>query len=105
MAKKKDDSAVVEENRALKKKIKKMNEPKGIANALTKEKTEIVIPDNVLIEREIRRYVKKSGGFRKNLPGDSLDRAKSLLGKAGRPYKKDEKPEWDVTVEVPGMIT
>ena len=113
MAKKKevDESAIAAENRVLRKNIEKLEKPKGIPNAQTKKKEVVVIPDKVLVEREIRKYVKRSGGFRKKLSGDDLDRAKYLLGKAGRPYKKanegekQEGPKWNTDIQVPGMVT
>jgi len=105
MAKKVDESAIAAENRVLRKNLEIATKPKGIPNALVRKKEVVVLPDKVLLEQEIRKYVKRSGGFRKKLDGDSLDRAKYLLGKAGRPYVKDEKPQWNIDVEVPGMVT
>jgi len=53
----------------------------------------------IAVERDLRRYVKSTGGFRKNL--HSLDRkhGEELLVLLGR-----EHPAWDEAVVVPGMF-
>ncbi len=43
------------------------------------------------LERAIRKYVKKGGGFRKGLPEEDIKRAKKLLKRAGR------EDGWDTT--------
>jgi len=101
----KNESAVAAENRVLRDQVKNLKKPKGIPNAQKREKEVVVIPDEVLLEREIRKFVKRAGGFRKGLTGDQLDRAKKLLAKAGRPYKKEEVPRWDKAIQVPGIAT
>lgn len=51
-----------------------------------------------MLERELRRYVKRSGGFRKNLPKSHKEVAKRIMKKLGR-----KKPEWDNNIVVAGL--
>lgn len=46
--------------------------------------------DLVSCERELRKYVRRDGGFRKDLPEESKKRAKQILKLLGR-----KKLEWD----------
>jgi hypothetical protein len=48
-------------------------------------------PSDEEIELEIRRYVKRNGGFRKDLPEDDIKRAQKLLKRLGR-----SEPSWDL---------
>ena len=50
------------------------------------------------LEREIRRYVKKSGGFRKDLNPQDQKRAVALLAIIGR-----RSITWDLSIHVPGF--
>jgi len=50
------------------------------------------------VEREIRRYIKRSGGFRKGLSKAGKMEAKRLLKIAGRKELK-----WDLDIVVPGI--
>ena len=52
------------------------------------------------LERELRRYVKKSGGFRKGLPKEDEKKARKIMKRLGR-----KKLEWDLTILVPGFET
>lgn len=52
----------------------------------------------VALEREIRRYVKKSGGFRKDLNPQDQKWAVALLAIIGR-----RSLSWDVSIHVPGF--
>ena len=99
MAKKSQKSKIAE----LEAENKKLKAPKGIPSARVVKKVIKEVPDEVLLEREIRKYVKRSGGFKKDLPGDKMDRAKKLLGKAGRPYEKGVVPIWDDSIVVEGI--
>lgn len=51
-----------------------------------------------MLERELRRYVKRDGGFRKNLPKEKMEVAKRIMKKLGR-----EKPEWDPSIVIFGV--
>lgn len=55
--------------------------------------------DAACVEREIRRYIKKPGGYRKDLPEPQKERADYLLGLANR------KPEdgWDESILLHGF--
>jgi hypothetical protein len=61
------------------------------------------------LEREIRRYVKRNGGFRRNLHPDDKAKALELLEKDKKWSTRkqgrsgDRKPEhgWDETIHVP----
>jgi len=60
------------------------------------------------VEREIRRYVKKNGGLKKNLPAGDAARAKSLLKIANGLLPKGSKPRtvddgWNIGIVVPGF--
>ena len=62
------------------------------------QQDEPVDEKTVGLERELRRYVKRTGGFRKDLsPGDTK-KAEAIMKELDR-----EKPEWDVTIIVPGF--
>jgi len=100
--------------------IKEMKRPKGIASvintdgtikrpdeafqesmpsAMSKSKPEdLTIPERNAVERELRRFIKRSGGFRKNLAKDLQERAEKLMVVIGR-----KKPEWDFTIDIPGF--
>jgi len=77
---------------------------------IKKEKGKFIVPakapvekaecsdEAVELEREIRRYVKKSGGFRADMADAGIRRAKQLLKKAGR-----TEPVWNHKIAVPGM--
>jgi hypothetical protein len=54
-------------------------------------------PEVTSLEREIRRYVKKSGGFRTDLSPAAKREAQRLLRKAGR-----NEPVWNTRISVPG---
>ena len=49
------------------------------------------------LERELRRYIKRSGGFRKDLSSTAKKRAEAIMEKLGRKEKK-----WDFNIVVPG---
>ena len=51
-----------------------------------------------MMERELRRYVKRNGGFRKGLPSAHKEVALRLMKKLGR-----KKPEWDKSIVLPGL--
>lgn len=51
-----------------------------------------------MLERELRRYVKRSGGFRKNLSKPHKEVAKRIMKQLGR-----KEPEWDTSIEVFGV--
>jgi hypothetical protein len=71
-----------------------------------KAKTSVGRPrkrDKVDIERDIRRYVKKSGGYKKGLSDEDMLRAQKVLREAGRLPAEGERPQWDMNVPVPGI--
>ena len=49
--------------------------------------------NDVSIETEIRKYVKRTGGLRKGLTNFDIKEAYRLIKKAGR-----TKPEWDESI-------
>lgn len=51
-----------------------------------------------MLERELRRYVKRSGGFRKNLSKSHEETAKRIMKRLDR-----KKPEWDFNIVVFGV--
>jgi hypothetical protein len=53
--------------------------------------------DVVATEREIRRYVKRAGGYRKGLSEKDKAQCATLLRKLGR-----QEIAWDPTIQVPG---
>lgn len=59
---------------------------------------EMTDEEKVLTEREIRKYVKKTGGYRKGLPYKDEAHCGDLLKKMGR-----KKVEWDRNIIVPGI--
>ena len=62
-------------------------------NALTEE-------DLIGIERNIRRYVKKTGGWRKNLPAEKVEEGKRWLKLLDRDV---DNPQWNDVIRVPGF--
>lgn len=51
-----------------------------------------------MLERELRRYVRRDGGFRKNLPSAHKEVALRLMKKLGR-----KEPKWDKSIVLPGI--
>ncbi len=106
-------------NARLKTQIKEMGKPKGIPSVISDE-GKIKRPDEVYqeslpsalgksgpdeldvaeknaLEHELRKYIKRSGGFRKGLPEFEKQRAKQLMEIAGK-----EKLKWDLSIDIPG---
>ena len=54
--------------------------------------------EKVRYEREIRRYVKAAGGYRKGLADKEKATCQKLMKRAGK-----KKLEWDTSIAVPGM--
>ena len=63
-----------------------------------KEKKEKKI-DPIVLEREIRRYIKPRGGYRKDLSTAKKKIALKLLERVGRTVKDG----WDFEMNVPGL--
>ena len=64
-----------------------------------KEEQEVLTDETkVGLERELRRYIKKSGGFRKGLTKDDEKKARKIMKRLGRTELK-----WDLTILVPGF--
>lgn len=61
------------------------------------EKPKIEVSDMAKLERKIRYYVKKDGGFVKGLKPADIEMAKALLEKAGR-----KEPKWDISIKIAG---
>ena len=55
--------------------------------------------DAPIIERAIRRYVRRSGGFRKNLPERQKEHCTKLLALLGR-----TKSTWDSSIDTTGVV-
>lgn len=55
-----------------------------------KPKPKPLVQSDEAVEREIRRYVKRNGGFKKDLPEKDVNRGKALLKKLKRAT-----PVWD----------
>lgn len=58
----------------------------------------LTLEQQIAMEREIRRYVKSSGGFRKDQHEQEIIHCTNLLGVLGR-----SEPCWDFNIHVPGM--
>jgi hypothetical protein len=54
----------------------------------------------VLTERELRRYIKKEGGFRKGLSEKEKEVCKDLLKSLGR---QEDDLKWNQDILVPGV--
>jgi hypothetical protein len=79
-----------------------LDEPKKekkIRLAAPPKKTRQAAKDEVALEREIRRYVKKDGGYRKDMSKEAINEANRLLKIAGRTVDDG----WDQAIAVPGM--
>jgi hypothetical protein len=79
-----------------------LDEPKKkkkIKLAAPPKKTRQAAKDEVALEREIRRYVKKDGGYRKDMSKEAINEANRLLKIAGRTVDDG----WDQAIAVPGM--
>lgn len=59
---------------------------------------EAQIQANMAWERELRRYIKRDGGLRKNLPKKAADRVRVLMKK----LKRTGKPKWNQDIVIPG---
>jgi hypothetical protein len=86
-----------------KKKIKKRKShkqvvPRTLKQELKKKPKGMSEEEKVRTEREIRRYVRKIGDYRKGLPDNEKAICARLLRKMGR-----TEVEWDRTIHVPGM--
>jgi len=72
------------------------------------EKT-IVLKDNIMCERKIRCYVKKGGGFRKDLPGADKTAFRRLAKEWNECHKgkndedRTEADGWNMGLMVPGF--
>lgn len=80
-------------------KRKKRVKSKDATEKLVSEpkKLKLTKKQKVGYERELRRYVKRAGGFRKGLPEAQKDTARGLMKILDR-----KKPEWDVKILIPG---
>ena len=54
------------------------------------------------LEKQIRGFVMRKGGFREGLRPEQIELAKSLLKKAGRDINN---PQWDMQIALPGYQT
>lgn len=52
----------------------------------------------ILIEKELRRYIRKDGGYRKGLSPEDKERCRKLMGIAGR-----NSLIWDKSISIKGM--
>lgn len=74
-----------------------------------KEKSRLLKMDDasmrVALERELRRYVKRSGGLRKGLEDKKkvVKRVKQLCKSLGRDASNMKKVSWDHEIHVPGL--
>lgn len=76
-----------------------MSRPEDIPNIRTEKKVVIELPVDIQRERDIRRFVKINGGFRKDLPSADKRLAERLLKEAGRTVEQG----WDLQIVVPGF--
>lgn len=76
-----------------------MPRTQDIPDANRKEVTKAIMAPEVQLERNIRRFVKPQGGFRKDLPESDQVEALALLKKAGRKVEDG----WDMGIMVPGF--
>jgi hypothetical protein len=62
--------------------------------------------DKVELERQIRKYVKKDGGWRKNLSRADINKGKRLVAQRPKPIKPPagvNGPVWDFDIVVPNQ--
>jgi len=78
-----------------------MPRPQDIPNINEKKKEVVTLPEHVQRERDIRRFVKINGGFRKDLPSADKQLAGRLLKEAGRTVEEG----WDLQIVPPGFET
>ena len=79
-------------------KIKSENALEDAAEKITsKPVLKLTSKQKIGYERELRRYVKKTGGFRKGLPEVQKDTALGLMKILDR-----KSPAWDKKIIVPG---
>lgn len=62
-----------------------------------KPKKQLKPDETMRLERELRRYVKRAGGFRKGLPEADKKTATRLMKVLGR-----DEPEWNTGILIPG---
>lgn len=93
----------IDPEKAPEKVLKVAPRPQGVTTA---DEAKIVFR-----ERELRRYIRRSGGFRKNLHRDDIAEAKEMLKTDVNWHKRrdsrekrerTEKDGWDVTMDVKG---
>ena len=89
MAKKK-----VEKKKTVKAPVEKPKEKKDVEKA---KKTPLTDEQKMALERELRKYVKKTGGFRKDLPEQDKQKALRIMKRLGR-----KEPKWDTKIVIPG---
>jgi hypothetical protein len=63
---------------------------------------DVDLADEQKLEKKIRYYVMKMGGFTKGLTKEEMEYAKELLKEAGRPDEQLETPQWDMNIALPG---
>ena len=83
-----------------KKKKKRTKHTEDVTTKITSKpkKMKLSSEDKVAYERELRRYVRKDGGYRKGLSEEKVERCKKSMKRLGRKNVK-----WDKTIVVPGL--
>ena len=76
-----------------------MPRTQDIPDANASKAKKAVLEPKVQLERDIRRFVKPLGGFRKGLPESDKKEANGLLEKA----KRTVEDGWDMGIVVPGF--
>lgn len=81
-----------------------LSPPEAIPGDIPEEKTAPTVSGEdkaaakIALERELRRYVKRTGDFRKGLSSKAKDEARRLLKRLGR-----TQPAWDRSILIPGF--
>jgi hypothetical protein len=78
-------------------KRKKVDSEEAVEKITSKPVAKLTKSQKIGFERELRRYVKKTGGFRKNLPEKEKETALGLMKILER-----KSPAWDKKIIVPG---
>ena len=72
--------------------------PEPTPEAPKTEAPKMATADLVMAERELRRYVRRDGGFRLGLKEAGIKEAERLMAILGR-----KEPRWDLKIAVPGF--
>ena len=72
--------------------------PEEASDAAERSAQDSELKQKVAAEREVRKYIKRDGGYRKDLSKAQKTRAKELLIALDRPPKQIREPKYDLTL-------